>query len=87
MYTKNTRLDIRTTKEAKYLLEQAANALGTSLSAFLLEAALAKASKIIEKSQYIYLSLQEAERFVTALENPPEPSKKLKQLVKKYRTI
>jgi len=86
MTAKNTRLDIRTTKAAKDMLEQAANALGTNLSAFLLDSAMTRAREIMAQSQIIYLNLKEAQRFAAALKNPPKASEKLKQLFKKHGT-
>lgn len=84
MIAKNTRLDIRTTKSAKNMLEQAAHILGTTLSAFLLDSAMTRARNIMAQSQMIHLGRQEAERFSAALENPPKASGKLKQLFKKH---
>lgn len=86
MISKDTRLDIRTTKDAKDILEQAANILGVSLSAFLLHAAMIKAREIMAQSQVINLNLKEYQRFSTALEKPPKASKELQQLFKKYHT-
>lgn len=84
MTAKDARLDIKTTKAAKATLEQAANALGTTLSAFLLDSAMTRAREVIAQSQMIHLNRKEAERFVAALENPPKANEKLKQLFKKH---
>jgi len=84
MLAKNTRLDIRTTGPAKEMLEQAASFLGTTLSAFMLEAAMSKAKDVVAQFQAITLSRKEAERFVVTLQNPPKANEKLKQLFKKH---
>lgn len=84
MTIKDARLDIKTTRIAKATLEQAANALGTTLSAFLLDTAMTRAREIIAQSQMIHLNSKEAERFVAALKNPPKATEKLKTLFKKH---
>ena len=84
MTAKNARVDIKTTKAAKATLEQAAYALGTTLSAFILDCAMPKAREVVAQSEVIHLTRKEAERFVTALEHTPEANDKLKQLFKKH---
>ena len=87
MTVKNTRLDLRTTKAAKNMLEQAANVIGTNLSAFLLESAMTRAREILAQSQIIHLNLKEAERFAAALATPKKPSESLKKLFKTHSKI
>lgn len=85
MATKDARVDIKTTRAAKATIEQAAYALGTTLSAFVLDCVLPKAREVIAQSEMIHLNRKEAERFLTALETPPKANEKLKQLFKKHR--
>lgn len=85
MNVKNTRLDIRTTTSAKEILEQAANMMGTTLSAFMLESAMSKARDIIAQNQVIHLNHKESERFISSLQQPPKPNEKLKALFKKHK--
>ena len=84
MSTKDARVDIKTTKDAKATLEQAAYALGTTLSAFILDCSMSKAREILAQSDLIHLTRKESERFIAALQNPPKANKKLKQLFKKH---
>lgn len=84
MTAKDARVDIKTTKAAKATLEQAAYALGTTLSAFMLECCMPKAREILAQSDLIRLTRKESERFIAALQNPPEANEKLKQLFKKH---
>ena len=84
MTAKDSRVDIKTTKAAKATLEQAAYALGTTLSAFMLDCAMHKAREILAQSDLIRLTRKESERFITALQNPPKANEKLKQLFKKH---
>jgi uncharacterized protein (DUF1778 family) len=84
MTAKDARVDIKTTKAAKAILEQAAYALGTTLSAFMLDCAMPKAREIITQSDLICLTRKECERFVTALQHAPKANTQLKQLFKKH---
>ena len=84
MTAKDARVDIKTTKAAKVTLEQAAYALGTTLSAFMLDCAMPKAREVLAQSDLIRLTRKESERFIAALENPPKANEKLKQLFKKH---
>jgi uncharacterized protein (DUF1778 family) len=84
MKAKDARVDIKTTKAAKATLEQAAYALGTTLSAFILDCAMPKAKEILATADLIRLTRKENERFITALQNAPKANEKLKQLFKKH---
>ena len=86
MTAKDARVDIKTTKAAKAALEQAAYALGTTLSAFMLDCAMSKAREIAAQSNLIRLTRKESERFVAALQNAPKANEKLRQLFKKHDT-
>ena len=85
MTTKDARVDIKTTKAAKATLEQAAHALGSTLSAFILDCAMQKAKEILATAELIRLTRKESEHFIAALQNPPKANEKLKQLFKKHR--
>lgn len=84
MSTRASRLDIRTTKQTKEAIENAANFLGITTSAFVVECAMERAAKILEKAQHIQLNQAESKRFLELLENPLEPNQNLKQLFKKH---
>ena len=87
MTAKDARVDIKTTKAAKATLEQAAYALGTTLSAFILDCAMSKAREILAQSDSIRLSRKESERFIVALQNTTPANEKLKQLFKKHTVV
>jgi uncharacterized protein (DUF1778 family) len=84
MTAKDARVDIKTTRAAKATLEQAAYALGTTLSAFMLDCSMPKAREVIAQTEMIHLNRKEAERFVAALEAVSAPNEKLKKLFKKH---
>jgi uncharacterized protein (DUF1778 family) len=83
MALRNARVDLKTTSDAKTLLERAACIVGTTLSAFILESSLTHARQVLAESQLIQLNAVETERFIRAIENPPEPNSKLKSLFTK----
>lgn len=61
------RINLRATREAKQIIEQAAALTGTTLSAFMLQQSYEKALSLIEQHQRITLSEKGTE---TLLENP-----------------
>lgn len=80
MTAKNARLVLKTTKTAKATLEQAAAIIGTTLSAFMIDCAMAKARDVIAQSDLIHLNRNENERLVSTLQHPSKANEKLKQL-------
>lgn len=82
---KNERITARVTEQVKDTLSTAADLTGATLNQFLIQAALEKAENIIEKEKAIYLSKKDAEVFFDALENPPEPSQKLRNAFQNYK--
>ena len=79
------RVSARISIQAYQTLIHAAEISGATLNQFLLQAAVEKAQMIIKKDQTINLSIKSANVFFDAIENPPEPSKKLKDVMKAYR--
>ncbi len=87
MPARMSRLDIRTTQKAKQMIEDAANIAGVTMSSFVLESAVQRASQVIEESRRISLNRQESERFFDLIDNPPEPGENLKRLFAKHRGL
>ena len=79
-----SRLDIRTTEQAKQAIEDAANIIGVTMSSFVLESAIERASLIIESNRKIRLNREESERFFDLIENPPKPGENLRRLFAKH---
>lgn len=82
---KTERITARVPSNIREQLIEAAAFSGSTLNNFLVQAAIEKAQAVIEKERNIKLSYKDAEVFFKALENPPEPNKKLKDAVKKYK--
>ena len=78
------RLTARVPENVYSTIAQAAELVGATINQFLVQAALEKASSIIEKEHTINLTMKSAEVFFEAVSNPPEPSPALIKAVKDY---
>ncbi len=82
---KDSRIDLRVTGEQKALLEKAASIKGVSLSAYTLLHLLPLAQQDIENQERLTLSARDRDLFLSALENPPQLTGKLKSAIADYR--
>lgn len=78
----SARINLRTSPEAKALIERAAALMGTTVSAFMLQNAYEAAQRLIAEWEVITLSDRDRDAFLAALENPPEPNEALKRLMR-----
>jgi uncharacterized protein (DUF1778 family) len=76
------RINLRATVDAKQLIEQAADAMGTTLSAFVLQSAYEAAARVLHEHQLLILSARDREAFLAALAQPPAPTEALRQLLR-----
>lgn len=74
------RIQLRTTPHTKALLEQASQALGVSMSHFILESAYQKATQIIKDETQIRLNADEWQRAIDKLDEPPMPHNAMQAL-------
>jgi uncharacterized protein (DUF1778 family) len=80
----HVRLSCRVSAKIKGRAEEAASILGLSITDFT-EAALAdKAQAVIEQNERISLSQRDFEAFVRAIEEPAEPTPKLREELERY---
>lgn len=77
----SARINLRTSPEAKALIERAAALMGTTVSGFMLQNAYEAARRIVADHDTLLLSQQAFDAFVASCENPPEPNDALKQLL------
>lgn len=79
--TESTRINLRTSPEAKALIERAAALMGTSVSGFMLQNAYEAARRIVADNDTLMLSQRDFEAFVAACEKPPPPNPALRELM------
>ncbi|HEX7390028.1 MAG TPA: DUF1778 domain-containing protein [Acidiphilium sp.] len=77
--TAAARLDLRLDPKDKDLLAHAAALRGVPVSAFVREAVLREAGKVMAAELTVPLSPGESRRFMTALDEPFEPGARLKK--------
>lgn len=77
----SARINLRTSPEAKALIERAAALMGTTVSSFMLQNAYEAARRLVTESDTLQLSRQAFADFVAACETPDEPNDALRQLM------
>jgi uncharacterized protein (DUF1778 family) len=81
----NQRVSARVPLHVYDMLSQAAELSGATVNQFLVQSALEKAQKLMERERFIRMTTRSASLFFDALENPPEPNEKLKHAIKAYK--
>lgn len=79
------RLNLRLNLAAKRRIEQAAAFQGKTVSSFIVSSALAVAERTIREHESMVLSRRDAEAFLDAILNPPEPGAKLRKAIEEHR--
>jgi uncharacterized protein (DUF1778 family) len=80
--TRDAKLDLRLTRKAKSTLRAAANASNRSLSDFVLESALSRASEALADRREFTLNPAQWRKFLAALDAAPRPLPRLRRLLK-----
>ena len=75
--TDHTRINLRTSQEAKAMIERAATLMGTTVSAFMLQHAYEAASRVVTDNDTLLLSQQAFEAFINTCENSPARERSL----------
>jgi len=78
---KDARIEFKTSKNIKILLQEAAGSLGMDLSAFLISTATQRAKDIIREDNILTLSQQEWHTFNKVLHAPEKSTEELKVLM------
>ncbi len=79
--TESARINLRTSPEAKALIERAAALMGTTVSGFMLQNAYEAARRVVSDNDTLMLSQDAFEAFVAACENPAKPNEALQKLM------
>lgn len=79
------RFDARLNEEQKTLIQKAADLEGRTLTDFVLRSAEAAAERTLRDRAILVLTARDAEVFVDAILNPPEPGPVLRAAAKYYK--
>lgn len=79
--TESARINLRTSPEAKALIERAAAIMGATVSSFMLQNAYEAARRIVADKDTLMLSQEAFDAFVATCEHPAEPSQALVDLM------
>ena len=83
---RDERIDCRVNSESKQLFARAAKIAGLSVTAFMVEAARERATRVITEHERLVLNDQARDVFMDALSNPPAPNARLRAAADKYAT-
>ena len=81
------RLEARISTQVHSTIKRAAEIQGRTVTDFVVHAALEAATKTIEESHIIQLSLEGQMAFAEALLNPPEPNETLKKAFERHAEL
>lgn len=81
------RITARVPRSARSIIERAAALYGASINQFVAQAALDRANEILQRMEVIQLSSRDADIFLKALANPPEPNQNLLDAVSAYNDL
>ena len=79
------RLVARANPEIHQRIAEAAELQGSTVSQFLLDAALERASEVTERATRINASREAFESMLEALDQPPRPLPRLRQVAQRYK--
>lgn len=79
--TESARINLRTSPQAKALIERAAALTGATVSSFISQTMFEASSRIVNQVEQMTLSQEAFEAFVDACENPPVPTPALVKLM------
>lgn len=82
--SKDDVIHIRSTTSDKMLIEKAADAVGLTISSFMLQNSIKAARRELAEVEKISLTKRDAELFLSALTNPQAPNAPLKAAFKDY---
>lgn len=77
----STRINLRTSIEAKEMIERAAALMGTTVSAFMLQNAFEAARRIVSETNTLLMTQRDFEMFTASIEKPPKPKAALRKLM------
>jgi uncharacterized protein (DUF1778 family) len=85
--TRTARIEARIAPDALAVVKRAAEIQGRSVSDFIVAAAQEAASRTIEETQIIRVSVEDQRAFAKAILNPPEPTPALRRAFRRHREL
>jgi len=79
--SEQARINLRTSAEAKAMIERAAALMGTTVSSFMLQNAYEAARRVVSEYDTLMLSQRDFDAFAEAMEHPPKPKAALRKLM------
>ena len=79
--SESARINLRTSAEAKAMIERAAALMGTTVSSFMLQNAFDAARRIVSETDTLLMNQRDFEAFTASIENPPKPKSALRKLM------
>ncbi len=81
-----TRITARVSDKVRHTLEQAAELLGATVNQFVVQTAYEEAQRVIERKKRLFVFHKKTrDKVLALLDNPPKPSKRLKDAVKAFK--
>ena len=84
---RSERLEARITADQKALIQRAAELEGRSVTDYVVSSVQDAAKRTVEAHEVIVLTATESRAFVDALLNPPPVATRLRDSVRRYRTL
>ena len=75
------RINIRSTVDAKNVIEQAANLLGLSVSSFMLQSSFERAKELLKSNYELKVNNADRDMLMNILENPRPANDEMKKLM------
>lgn len=79
------RITARVSDNVRTTLEQAAELLGSTVNQFVVQSAYQEAQRVLDRETILRLSQEDARAVLSLVDNPPKPTKRLKDAVKMFK--
>lgn len=83
--TESARINLRTSPEAKALIERAAALMGATVSSYISQTMYETSQRVVDEQDTLMLSQADFEAFISACENPAKPTEALIELMRLSR--
>jgi uncharacterized protein (DUF1778 family) len=81
------RITARVPSSARLIIERAAALYGASINQFIVQAAVDRANEVLQSMEVLKLTSRDAEIFLNALTNPPQPNQNLLDAVSAHNRL